>query len=97
MIEEEIVTMADNGEKGQQQQTQQQFSESKYALDGIQMWLNNRPLEAEEYFRRRKSSLQVEAGYTFLSFLVRTASSVYFIIRRPMGQFTIGGAVLPNY
>lgn len=48
----------------------EQFSESKYALDGIQMWLNNRPLEAEEYFRRRKTSLQVEAGYTFLSFLV---------------------------
>lgn len=55
----------------------QQFSESKYALDGIQMWLNNKPLEAEEYFRRRKTSLQVEAGYTFLSFLVSNDHHLY--------------------
>lgn len=47
----------------------QNLSEALYALAGIKMWLNNQPLEAENYFRKRKS-IQIEAGLTFLSFLV---------------------------
>lgn len=47
-----------------------EMSESEYARIGISLWLNNKPLEAEDHFKKRKNKLQVEAGYTFISFLV---------------------------
>ncbi|XP_063710057.1 tetratricopeptide repeat protein 39C-like isoform X2 [Culicoides brevitarsis] len=46
-----------------------EMSESEYARVGIALWLNNKPLEAEDHFKKRKNKLQVEAGYTFISFL----------------------------
>lgn len=47
-----------------------EMSDSEYARVGIALWLNNKPLEAEDHFKKRKNKLQVEAGYTFISFLV---------------------------
>jgi len=41
-----------------------------YAKEGIAMWLNNKPKEAEEFFKKRMNSTQVLAGYAFTLCLV---------------------------
>lgn len=58
-----------------------ELSNSEYARVGISMWLNNKPLEAEDHFKKRKSSLQVEAGYTFVSFMVcNSLCYIYYVL-----------------
>lgn len=61
---------SDTSNKTKEKEKSSEMSESEYARIGISLWLNNKPLEAEDHFKKRKNKLQVEAGYTFISFLV---------------------------
>lgn len=46
---------------------------SQHARDGIDIWLNNKPKEAEEYFneiQKETKSVQIKAGYAFVLCMV---------------------------
>lgn len=50
---------------------------SQQARKGIDIWLNNKPNEAEEYFieiQKNTNSVQIKAGYAFILCMVSLKS-----------------------
>lgn len=50
----------------------QSMEDWEYSKEGFNLWINNLPVEAEEHFQIETDSIQIIAGRTFLSCMVRT-------------------------
>lgn len=52
-------------------------SDSKYTVEGLRLWLNNKPKQSQEHFKLKIDSTPVFAGYTFI--LCMVSILVFFI------------------
>jgi hypothetical protein len=43
-----------------------------YSRRGLELWLNNAPEAADDHFKARIGEMSITAGFTFLSFTVRS-------------------------
>lgn len=41
------------------------INDSQYTLDGLRLWLNNKPKQSQEHFKLKIDSTPIFAGYTF--------------------------------
>lgn len=46
------------------------LSDSQYTLDGLRLWLNNKPKQSQEHFKLKIDSTPIFAGYTFILCMV---------------------------
>lgn len=52
----------------------------EYSKEGFNLWINNLPLEAEEHFQIETESIQIIAGRTFLSCMVRFSFKIKIVL-----------------
>lgn len=45
-------------------------SDSQYTVEGLRLWLNNKPKQSQEHFKIKIDSTPVFAGYTFILCMV---------------------------